>query len=54
MCILARMKSSIIRLLAFLAVCSLAIGCGDKKENKSSESTSKADDKDDKKSKKDE
>jgi type IV pilus assembly protein PilA len=40
-------------LLAFLAVCSLAIGCGDKKENKSSESTSKADDKDDKKSKKD-
>jgi hypothetical protein len=47
------MKSSIVRLLAFLAVCSLAIGCGDKKENKSSESTSKADDKDDKKSKKD-
>ena len=50
MCILARMKSSVVRLLTFLAVSSLAGGCGDKKDKASSD-TGKGDDKDDKKDK---
>ncbi len=40
------MRISNVRLLAVLAVCSLAIACGDKKDTKSADSTSQNDDKD--------